>query len=104
MMFDMALQDIATSDRYQALGSGVGRQCRGSGPCLPSCIATSTDMAGILTLRIMGLEVSVEMLLAIEHLVTSWNSASHALYHRLGDCCLRYRIHRSRARWARDSD
>ena len=57
-------------------------------------------MARILTLWVMGLEVPVEMLLAIEHLVTSWNSASHALYHRLGDC----RIHRFRARWVRDRD
>ena len=82
-----------------AFGSGVGE----GGPRSPSGIATSTDMAGILTLRIMGLEVSVEMLLAIEHLVTSRNSAFHAP-HRLGDCCLRYRIHCLRARWARDSD
>lgn len=67
-----------------ALGSGVGRHRRDKGPRLPSRIATSTDMAGVLTLRVMGLEVSVEMLLAIEHLVTSGNSAS--LYPWLGDC------------------
>lgn len=72
-----------------ALGeSGVGHHCGEKGSRLPPCIATATDMAGVLTLGVMGLEVSVEMLFAIEHLVTSGNSASHALslYPWLGDC------------------
>ena len=84
-MLDMALQYITTIIDWNSLALESGTSI--INVRLPPGIATSTDMAGILALRAMGLEVAVEMLLTVERLSTSRNSASHAL---------------NRRRWARD--